>query len=75
MEPRNDQPETPSNVRGRLAFVGVALLFISLLTGGASLSEIKPAWSELIKILAVALFVGSMVALALGMIGDARRRR
>jgi uncharacterized membrane protein YgdD (TMEM256/DUF423 family) len=63
------------NARARLAFTGIALLLLSLLTGGASLSTLPTTWADFVKIVAVALFVGSMVALSLGMIGDARRRR
>lgn len=71
------QPERNglSNARARLAFVGIALLFLSLLSGGASLSTLPPTWSEVAKVVAAALFVGSMIALTLGMIGDAQRRR
>lgn len=62
-------------MRGRLAFTGVALLLLSLMSGGASFSTLPPTWSEFAKVVAAALFVGSMIALTLGMIGDARRRR
>jgi len=63
------------NARARLAFTGVALLMVSLLTGGASLSSVPADWTDFGKIVAVALFVVAMVALSLGMVGDARRRR
>ncbi len=48
---------------------------VSILTGGASLSSVPEDWTDFGKIVAVALFVVAMVALSLGMVGDARRRR
>ena len=62
------------SVRGRLAVVGVVLLVLSLLVGGAGLGHSITNWAELTKVIAVALFVTAMVALAMGMIGDSFRR-
>ncbi len=76
IQPDRSAFRTPTaNARARLAFTGIALLLLSLLTGGASLSSLPPTWGDFAKIVAVALFVVSMIALSLGMIGDAHRRR
>lgn len=64
---------TPSH-RGRLAIVGVALLAMSILVGGAGWNNTITNWADLTKVIAVALFVAAMVALAMGMIGDSFRR-
>ena len=65
---------TSTSTRGRLAIVGVTLLILSLLIGGAGLGHSITNWAELTKVIAVALFVTAMVALAMGMIGDNFRR-
>ncbi|HEY0009004.1 MAG TPA: hypothetical protein VGB55_09805 [Tepidisphaeraceae bacterium] len=56
------------------AWAAAALLMVGVLIAIASLSAFTPHWGELIKIIAVAMFVGSMVALALAMVGDVFRR-
>lgn len=73
-DPARSQAATSSawpGMRNRLALVGVALMLLSLLAGGVSVTHLET--HDAIKIIAVAIFVCSMVALAIGMVGDDRR--
>jgi len=60
-------------MRGRLAVIGVSLLVMSVLFGGAGLNTGITNWADLTKVIAVALFVTAMIAVAMGMIGDSFR--
>jgi hypothetical protein len=57
------------------ALLAAAVLMIGVILSATFLSALTPYWGEIVKIVAVGLFVGSMIALALAMVGDAFRRR
>ena len=57
--------------RSRLLAVCVMLLLSAFLTGATTLGTPSPGGMDLAKVVAVVAFIGSMVALAFGMIGDA----
>jgi hypothetical protein len=50
-------------------------LFLSIMLGGARLSNIPLELGRIAEVVAVALFVAAMVALALGMVSQANNRR
>lgn len=57
--------------RSRICVVGLVLLVASVLIGWAvGRGGYTPLTSEILKIVAVVVFVGSMLSLAMGMIGD-----
>jgi hypothetical protein len=62
-------------MRTKLAFAGVSLMLLSVLAGGLSFTHAATPYDDLAKIVSVALFVGAMIAFAVGMIGDTRRHR
>ena len=68
--------EEASIARTRVAaLIAAGLLMVGVILAATFLSSVTPRWGELVKIIAVVMFVGSMIALALGMVGDAFRRR
>ena len=70
------RPIDRAAAQGRVAALVIAgLLMIGVIIATASLSSFTPHWGEFVKIIAVVMFVSSMLALALGMVGDAFRRR
>lgn len=65
--------KSSGHTRSRVVFSGVTFLFLSILLGGARLSNIPPDLSQLAEVVAVALFVAAMVAVAIGMVGQSKR--
>ena len=57
----------------RLPLLCVGLLLAVFLTGAAASADASPDLLDVAKIVSVVSFVGSMVALCMGMIGDAYR--
>lgn len=65
--------DRPWRGRFRLTTLCVALLMASFLSGAAATGGASPDLMDVAKIVSVVAFVGSMVALCMGMIGDAYR--
>lgn len=51
----------------------VALLLMSLLSGATAVADVTANYADLAKIMAVVCFVGSMAALAFGMVSSTSR--
>lgn len=58
--------------RGRASAFAFALLVLAVLLGLIGINDdVGQQWSDVAKVAAVAFFVGAMVSLAMGMIGNA----
>ena len=68
----DQQADMRAAAQNRVSAIGVAMLILSILLGtaGTHLAHISP---EIVKVVAVVIFVGSMLALAMGMIGETYR--
>ncbi|HEX8324769.1 MAG TPA: hypothetical protein VF595_12750 [Tepidisphaeraceae bacterium] len=68
------RPRTTSSVRlNRLSVLCVVLLLMSFLTGANALTDVSTNYVDLATILSVLAFIGSMVVLAISMIGNTFR--
>ena len=75
IEEATDQDRNDTHHTRLLALLAAGGLMVGVIVIFALLSSVTPRWSEFVKIIAVVMFVGSMIALALGMVGDSFRRR
>ena len=73
--PPDTKVKPRSHARARVVFSSVTLLFLFIMLGGARLSNIPLQFGQIAEVVVVALFVAAMIALALGMVGQARDRR
>lgn len=75
--PDHDHRKNPTVMaRGRASAFALILSLLAVIFATLGINDsLSQQWSDIAKVVAVALFVGAMVALATGMIGGAYDRK